>query len=243
MLRRSVGLVLVALALGSCASDSDDVVLVFAASSLTDAFSDIEAAYEAQYPSVDIRLNLAGSSALREQILDGAPADVFAAADEAIMAQVLDAEVGAEASQVFATNRLQLVVPVGNPAGVDGLADLAAEELLVGVCAPAVPCGRLAAEVFELAGLTPSPDTTEPDVRSLLTKVVEDELDVGVVYATDVVAAGAAVEGIEIPAAVNAETRYPITSLSRSPEAERFVAFVVGTEGRRILADHGFGLP
>lgn len=235
--------VISALLVTACAGGSDREVLVFAAASLTDAFGDLERAYEADNPGVDIRLNLAGSSSLREQILQGAPADVFAVADEAVMAQIVAADVGADVSRTFATNTLQMVVPAGNPGGVTGLADVADASLLVGVCAASVPCGRFANEVFERAGVMPAPDTTEPDVRSLLTKVAEDELDVGVVYVTDVVSAGSAVEGIEIPADVNVEARYPITSLGGAGEAADFVAFVLSDEGARILAKNGFGAP
>ena len=110
---------------GACGGSSDRTVLVFAASSLTDAFAELESAYEAQRPEVDVELNLAGSSALREQILEGAPADVFAAADEAIMAEILAADLGAEHRGIFATNRLGLAVP-----GEDQHSDVAHAALL-----------------------------------------------------------------------------------------------------------------
>ena len=243
MRRGVVASLMLGLLLAACGGGSERTVLVFAAASLTDAFADLETAFEAEHPDLDVQLNLAGSSALREQILEGAPADVFAAADERIMAEVVAAELTAAAPEVFAVNALALVVPAGNPGSVTGLDAVADESLLVGVCAPAVPCGRFAAELFDRAGITPMPDTTEPDVRALLTKVAEDELDVGVVYVTDAVAAGRDVERIDIAADVNVEARYPIAALTDSEGAADFVAFVQSDEGRAILADHGFGLP
>lgn len=242
-MRALVVIVSMSILVGACGGSSDRTVLVFAASSLTDAFAELESAYEAQRPEVDVELNLAGSSALREQILEGAPADVFAAADEAIMAEILAADLGAEHRGIFATNRLGLAVPLDNPGDVTELADVGDDGILVGVCAEAVPCGRFAAEVFERAGITPAPDTREPDVRSLLTKVAEDELDVGVVYVTDIAASADEVLGIEIPAAVNVEVRYPIATLGSSADGGDFVAFVLSERGRSILAEHGFGTP
>ncbi|MEM7285533.1 MAG: molybdate ABC transporter substrate-binding protein [Actinomycetota bacterium] len=232
---------LVAVACGR--GDSERAVLVFAAASLTDAFAEIEAAYEAEHPDVDIQVNVAGSSALREQILEGAPADVFASADELIMGQVVDAGFGTGEPRIFATNRLQLAVPAGNPGEVRGLADVGDEDLLVGVCAVTVPCGRFATEVFARAGVEAAPDTTEPDVRALLTKLATDELDVGVVYATDVIAADGEVEGLEIADDVNIEARYPILALTGSDQANDFVDFVASGDGQAILVAQGFGTP
>lgn len=243
-MRRGVAaLLMLGVLLAACGGGSGRTVLVFAAASLTDAFAELEIAFEADHPDVDVQLNLAGSSALREQILEGAPADVFAAADERIMAEVVTADLVAGSPEIFAVNALALVVPAGNPGGVTGLESVADESLLVGVCAPAVPCGRFAAELFDRAGVTPRPDTTEPDVRALLTKVAEDELDLGVVYVTDAVAAGPDVERIDIVAGVNVEARYPIAALSDSESAAEFVAFVQSEAGQAILARQGFEAP
>lgn len=218
------------LLLTACTSDDPETLDVFAASSLTDAFGDIEAAFEAEH-DVDVVLNLAASSALREQILAGAPADVFASANQSNMDRVTDD------SQVFATNRLQIVVPETNPGNVEGIDDLARDELLVGLCAVEVPCGELAIEALDLAGVTASVDTEEPDVRSLLAKVAAGELDVGIVYRTDVLSAGDAVRGIDLDVAAT----YPIASLHADGDA--FVEFVRSEEGQAILAEHGFGPP
>lgn len=218
-------------------------VLVFAAASLTNAFGDLEAAFELANTGVDIQLSTAGSSSLREQILAGAPADVFASANESNMAIVADANEVATSPIVFVTNTLEIAVPTGNPGNITALSDLAREPLLVGLCAKAVPCGSSALDVLRAAGVEASVDTNEPDVRSLLTKIENGELDAGVVYATDVLASNGQVEGIAIPDEVNVETGYPIARLSSGPNptaAEAFVVFVLSGEGQAILTDHGF---
>ena len=134
-------------------------LLVSAAASLTDAFSEIESAFEADNPDVDVVLNLAGSSALREQILEGAPADVFASANMANMQQLEQAGHLTGSPAIFARNRLQIAVPPGNPGGVTGLEDFSREELFIGLCAEPVPCGQLAREVLSEAGVTAAVDT------------------------------------------------------------------------------------
>lgn len=220
-------------------------IVVFAAASLTDAFEEAAAAFEAANPDATVELSFAGSSALREQILEGAPADVFASANASNMEAVVDAgEAGA--ADVFVRNRLEIAVPAGNPAGVTGLADLGRDELLVGLCAAEVPCGAFGREALADAGVTPAVDTEEPDVRALLTKVEAGELDAGLVYRTDVRSADGGVEGIAVPDDVNVVADYPIAVLTRSTDvatAEAFVAFVLSGEGQAILASHGFEAP
>lgn len=242
---------LVGLAAGpvtACGGDggAGGTVTVFAAASLTDAFDQVAAAFEEANPGITVELNYAGSSSLRDQILAGAPADVFAAADTAAMDAVVDGDAVAGDPAVFATNEMQIAVPAGNAAGVEGLDDLGDEGLLVGLCAPEVPCGQLGREVLAGAGVTPAPDTEEPDVRSLLTKVAGGELDAGLVYATDVRAAGGDVEGIEIPEGRNVVAEYPIAPLAESGDAaaaRAFVDFVLAGSGQEALAAHGFGPP
>jgi molybdate transport system substrate-binding protein len=240
-------LVLLLASASSCGGDDDPAgtVTVFAAASLTDVFTEIAEAFEAANPGVDVELDFAGSSSLREQILAGAPADVFASADPSILDAVVTAG-AAEEPTVFATNELQIAVPAGNPAGVAGLADFAEGDLLLGLCAVEVPCGELGRETLTRAGVTPSIDTDEPDVRSLLTKVEARELDAGIVYRTDVLAAGDAVDGIAIPPDQNVVATYPIATLADAADAEltgAFVAFVLSDDGRSILAARGFGPP
>lgn len=218
-------------------------VTVFAASSLTDAFGDVAAAFVAAHPEVDVDLSFGSSSSLREQILAGAPADVFASADTSIVERLVEAGEATD-PETFATNRLQIVVPDDNPEDVEELADFARSELLLGLCAAEVPCGRLAREALAAAGVTPSIDTAEPDVRALLTKVQVGELDAGIVYRTDVLSAGGAVEGIDLPVAVQQVAPYPIVVLEAAADqavAAAFVDFVLSHEGQAILRSHGFG--
>jgi molybdate transport system substrate-binding protein len=220
-------------------------ITVFAAASLTDAFDEVALAFEDANPGVTVAPSYAGSSALREQILDGAPADVFASANTSNMDAVVDAG-EATAPTAFARNRLQIVVPAGNPAGVTGLADFAEADLLIGLCAEEVPCGQFGREALANAGVTPAVDTNEPDVRSLLTKVGAGELDAGLVYVTDVMAGGDTVEGVHIPAEQNVTALYPIAVLKRSENdvaAAAFVEFVLSAEGQQILGSFGFEAP
>lgn len=223
----------------------EGTVTVFAAASLTDAFGQLGLAFEDANPEVSVELSFGGSSALREQILSGAPADVFASANQPNMDQVMEAG-AADTPEDFASNQLQIVVPAGNPAGVTGLTDFATGELLLGLCAEEVPCGQLGREALANADVTPTIDTNEPDVRSLLTKVEAGELDAGIVYRTDVLSAGDLVEGIDIPADQNVTATYPIAALSEAGDdegARAFIAFVLSDEGQEILASSGFDPP
>jgi molybdate transport system substrate-binding protein len=219
---------------------------VFAAASLTDAFESLAAAFEAAHPGVTVTLSFAASSALREQIVAGAPADVFASASTGDMDQLAEAGALAGEAQVFARNRMTIAVPAGNPAGITGLQDFANPDLLIGLCAAEVPCGKYGAQALESAALNPSVDTYEPDVRSLLTKIEAGELDAGIVYVTDVASAGDAVEAIAIPDANAVQATYPIAVLADAPHPEtaaEFTAFVLSAAGREILARFGFLAP
>lgn len=230
----------------STASDPAGELLVSAAASLTDAFGDVEAAFEAAHPEVDVLLNLGGSSSLREQILEGAPVDVFASANVSNMERVVDEGLVLGAPQVFARNVLQVAVPSGNPAGIAGLQDFDREELLIGLCAEAVPCGAFAREALENAEVIAAVDTNEPDVRALLTKIEAGELDAGITYVTDVASTGGSVEGVDIPVGFNVVAEYPIATLAdarNAGAAAAFAAFVVSDEGRAILDSHGFATP
>ena len=170
----------------TAASVLEGELLVSAAASLTDAFGEVEAAFEAANPGVDVVLNLGASSALREQILEGAPADVFASANTSNMDQVVEAgEVTASQRSSSPTCCRSRPRRETRP-GVTGLEDFANEALLIGLCAEDVPCGDFGRQALENAGVTPSIDTNEPDVRALLTKVEAGELDAGIVYVTDV---------------------------------------------------------
>ena len=219
---------------------------IFAASSLTDVFTDLGNRLTADHPDLDVRFNFAASSALATQLTQGAPADVFASANEQQMAVVADAGLADGDPAVVAANVLQIAVPAGNPGDVRGLADFAREELALAVCAPDVPCGSAAEKVFAAAGVRAVPDTQEEDVRAALTKVELGEVDAALVYASDVASAGDAVEGIGFPEAEQAVNDYPICVLAAAPNqpaGEAFVALVRSAEGRRALEDAGFRTP
>lgn len=221
-------------------------LLVSTAASLADAFAEIESVFEAANRDVDVVLNLGPSSGLREQILEGAPVDVFASANTSNMNQVVEAGEVAGESRIFASNSLQIAVPAGNPAGVTGLEDFDRDDLLIGLCAEDVPCGDLAREALARAEVTPALDTNEPDVRALLTKIELSELDAGITYVTDVASADGSVEGVEIPDDQNVVAEYPIALMADAPNpgaAVAFVEFVLSEEGQSILATHGFGAP
>ena len=233
---------------GSAAGDGDvsGDITVFAAASLTDTFTELGEEFEAAHPGTTVTFSFAGSSALAQQILSGAPADVFASASPATMAQVTGEELTAGEPVVFVTNRLQIAVPAGNPAGVSGLEDLTNEDLTIALCAEEVPCGAASATVFEAAGLTPAPDTYEEDVRATLTKVRLDEVDVALVYQTDVLVAGDEVEGIDFAESAEAINDYPIAALLEAPNPEGgqgFIDFVLSDEGQEVLGAAGFGSP
>ena len=242
----SAGLLAILLVTAGCGGSGRDEVLVSAAASLTDAFADIEAAFEQANPDVDVFLNVAGSAALREQIIAGAPAGVFAAADTANMDRVVSAGLVSGEPRIFARNLLEIAVPPGNPAGVTGLGDFGDDALLIGLCAAAVPCGALARLALDGAAVTPAVDTDEPNVRALLTKIAAGELDAGIVYVTDVRAAAGSVDGIAVGDAGNVAAEYSIAALagaSRPAAAGAFVDFVLSAAGQAILARHGFGAP
>ncbi len=220
-------------------------MLVSAAASLTDAFAEVEAAFEDANPGVDVVLNLGPSSGLREQILEGAPADVFASANTSNMDQVVEAGENASEPEIFVTNLLQIAVPTGNPGGVVGLDDFADEALLIGLCAEDVPCGDFGRQALEKAGVTPSIDTNEPDVRALLTKIEAGELDAGITYVTDVLSTDGA-EGVDIPEEFNVVAEYPIATLASAPNPDggaAFVEFVLSEAGQEILTSYGFTSP
>jgi molybdate transport system substrate-binding protein len=218
-------------------------VTVFAAASLTDVFTELGEVLEDQHPGIEIQFSFAGSSALATQITQGAPADLFASANEAQMAVVSDAGLSAGEPVVFTSNVLQIAVPAGNPAGITGLEDFAREDLALAVCAPDVPCGAAAEQVFESAGVTAVPDTLEEDVRAALTKVELGEVDAALVYASDVASAGDAVEGIDFPQAEDAVNEYPVCVLADAPNpdaAQAFVDLVLSEEGQAALEAAGF---
>jgi molybdate transport system substrate-binding protein len=219
-------------------------VTVLAAASLTDAFNAEGHAFEKQYPATHVEFSYGGSSALAAQIEQGAPADVFASADQASMDRVADQVAGTQ--RVFASNRLQIAVAPGNPKRITGLSDLARPDLVVVLCAPQVPCGAYSQQALKRAGAGVSARSQEADVRSVLTKVATGEADAGIVYATDVRSSGGKVDGVDIPDSLNVPATYPAAVLkdgSNRHAAAAFVDFLVSGDGQAILARYGFQKP
>ena len=215
---------------------------VLAASSLADSFGELGRRFEADHPGLTVAFNLAASSSLSRQLVEGAPGDVLATADEVTMQQAVDAG-AVDPPTAFARNRLEIVTRPGNPEGIAGLAGLARPGLVVVLCAPEVPCGRLAAEALGRAGVQVSAASLEENVRSVLAKVTLGEADAGIVYATDVLAAGDKVAGVAIPDTNNVATSYPLaisTSAANRLAARVWVDFVFGPVGREVLTRFGF---
>lgn len=241
--------VAVVVILAGCAAgptDSASTVTVFAAASLTDAFEELAAAFEQARPGSDVVLNLAGTQTLAAQLSEGAPADVFAAADSRHMAAVEERGLIEGQPRTFAGNRLAIAVEPGNPLGISGLSDLADPDLVVVLPEAEVPAGAYARDALSRAGIEVTPASLEPDVRAAQAKVSLGEADAAIVYTSDVAAADGRVTGVAIPDDVNVDATYPIAVVAGAPNREAaasFWAFVLGDEGREILADHGFTTP
>ena len=221
-------------------------VTVLAAASLTEVYGDLAARFEKLHPGVTITQSFGGSSALAAQIVQGAPADLFATADESTMKTVTDAGLADGASIVYATNTLTLVVPDSNPAHLTTLADLAKPGVKVALCDRTVPCGSAALSLLATEKLTVTPVTLETDVKAVLTKVELDEVDAGLVYVTDARTAGGKVRQIAVPDAANPVNRYPIAVLAGSANkaaARAFERFILSTTGLAALKKAGFGAP
>jgi molybdate transport system substrate-binding protein len=238
-------------ALSACGNGGDDTdtgsdpatLTVFAAASLTEAFTEIGDQFEAEHDGVTVEFNFAGSSDLAAQITEGAPADVFASADQKNMGKAVDAG-AAEDPRPFALNQLVIAVPEGNPDGVAGLADLAG--LTFAACAPEVPCGAAAQTAVDASGTGLVPVTYEADVKSTLQKLTLGEVDAALVYRTDAIAAQDEVDAIEFPESAEAVNTYPITTLADAPEpdlAAEFTEYVLGDDAWAVLETAGFQRP
>ena len=231
---------------GAATSQLSGELVVFAAASLTDSFTQLGEQFEDAHPEVSVTFNFAGSSTLAQQINEGAPADVFAAASPATMQTVTDAGGNAGAPVTFTRNQLVIAVPAGNPDGITGLADLAEPGVTVALCAAQVPCGAAAATALEAAGVELTPVTLEQDVRAALSRVILGEVDAALVYRTDVVAAGGDVAGVEFPESASAINDYPMVVLAEAPNpaaAEAFVDYVLSADGQAVLTEAGFQAP
>jgi len=225
------------------AAGSETTLTVFAAASLTEAFTEIGDDFEAENEGVTVEFNFAGSSDLAAQITEGAPADVFASADQANMDKAVDA--GAAADPVtFALNQLVIAVPAGNPDAVTGLADLAGLDFAA--CATEVPCGAAAQTAIDASGTDLTPVTYEADVKSTLQKLVLGEVDAALVYRTDAIAADDAVDAVEFPESAEAVNAYPIAALTDAPNADlaaAFTEFVLADDAQAVLEAAGFQKP
>jgi molybdate transport system substrate-binding protein len=218
---------------------------IFAAASLGAAFDELAEQFEQWHPSLDVvPIAYDGSSTLATQIVEGAPADVFASADERSMQHVVDEGLAA-APQLFASNTLVIAVPAGNPAGIARLDDLAEPGRTVVLCAAEVPCGAASAALLEQNGVEVVPASVEQNVTAVLTKVAAGEADAGLVYVTD--ARGEPrVEVVEAAGSADVVNRYPIAALSEAANpaaAAAFVDCVLSADGRAVLERLGFGAP
>jgi len=222
-------------------------VIVSAAASLTDVFGELAESFTAEHPGARIELNLGSSGQLSTQIVEGAPADVAAFADTVPMDRLAQEGLLAGPAQVFATNRLTIVTPPGNPAGIDGVADLGGVRTL-SLCVTSAPCGAYAERVLSVAGVEVDEGRVSrgQDVRATLGAVSRGDADAAIVYETDAVAAGDAVETVPLPDSSEVLAQYPIAviaGITASEVSEAFVEHVRGTTGQRILRRAGFGAP
>ncbi|WP_062431739.1 molybdate ABC transporter substrate-binding protein [Herbidospora daliensis] len=234
-------------ALAACGSSSTEgaptQVTVFAAASLTGTFTELGKRFEAANPGTKVTFNFGSSATLAQQITQGAPAAVFAAASPATMKTVADAGL-AGTQTVFVKNKLEIAVPPDNPAKVENLKDLTDPKVKVALCAEQVPCGAAAVKALDAAGLKVTPVTLEQDVKATLTKVELGEVDAALVYKTDVIASAGKVTGIPFPEADQAVNDYPIATLKDAPAlAQKFVDLVLSQQGRDVLTKAGFEAP
>lgn len=221
-------------------------VTVFAAASLTAVFTGLGELFERDNPGTTVRFSFAGSADLVTQLTQGAPADVFASADETNMTRAVEAGLVDGAPTVFATNTLTIVTPPGNPKDVASFADLAKPGTAVVICAPQVPCGAATERVEEATGVRLSPVSEESAVTDVLGKVISGQADAGLVYRTDARRAGQQVTEVPFGAADDAVTSYPIAVLKDAADtaaARLFVDLVTGPQGRAALAEAGFAAP
>lgn len=221
-------------------------ITVFAAASLNKSFTELGKQFESEYPGTTVKFNFAGSSDLATQIIQGAPADVFASANPANMTKVVDAGLVAGTPENFASNTLTIVTAPGNPKGIASFADLTKPGVSVVVCADQVPCGTATKKVEEATRVTLTPVSEESQVTDVLGKVSSGQADAGVVYVTDAKGAGDKVTQVDFLEASQAVNVYPIAVLRNSKNDEaaaEFVELVTGPEGQKVLAEAGFAAP
>ena len=251
LLTLAIAVVLVGCTCGGAGPATSSVPLagsitVFAGSSLTDAFKKAGDQVKLTTPGTDFLFNFGSSSTLATQIINGAPADLFASADDTNMQKVVDAKLNESMPAVFLSNRLQIAVAAGNPKQITGLADLAKPGLIVVLAAPTVPAGKYALEALQKARVAIRTASQEVDVRAVLNKVTLGEADAGVVYVTDVKSAGAKETGVDIPEQHQIIARYPIAVVkeTKNPRlAKAYVDYLLSDDGQKLLAEFGFSKP
>ena len=216
---------------------------VFAAASLTASFNAIGTAFQAAHPGVTIKFNFGGTPTLVTQIEQGASADVLASADTTNMDKLKTDGFTAGTPQIFAHNKLEIVVAAGNPKGITGLADLTKPGVIYITEAPTVPAGKYALQILANANVKVTPKSLETDVKSVVSKIELGEADAGIVYVTDVKAAGDKVTGVPIPDSVNVIATYPIVAVKGTKNADlanAFIAYVLSADGQATLQSFGF---
>jgi molybdate transport system substrate-binding protein len=218
-------------------------ISVFAADSLTDSFKALGTAFQTAHPGTTVQFNFAGSPTLVTQIEQGAASDVFASADTTNMDKLKADGFTAGSPQVFAHNKLEIVVARGNPKGITSLADLAKPGVIYITAAPTVPAGKYALQILASAGVKVTPKSLETDVKSVVSKIELGEADAGIVYVTDVKAAGSKVTGVPIPDSVNVIATYPIAAVKGSKSSNlggAFISYVLSADGQATLQSFGF---
>jgi molybdate transport system substrate-binding protein len=247
-LRRALtcGALLALLPLNACGGGGGDdtTITVLAASSLTGTFTELGQEFEKEHSGVTVKFAFDSSATLAQQATGGAPADVLATADPTTMASAESAQGGTP--RTFATNRLVLATPAGNPGHVTAFSDLDRSSVQWVMCVPTAPCGIVANALLQQDDITGKPVSQEVDVKSVLAKVTEGEADAGLVYTTDAEAAGNQVRALPIPGSARQVTSYPIVVLKQSGHADlaqEFVDLVTGSAGERVLSKAGFGRP
>jgi molybdate transport system substrate-binding protein len=218
-------------------------ISVFAAASLTDSFKVLGTTFQAAHPGVSVQFNFAGTPTLVTQIEQGAQADILASADTTNMNKLKGDGFTVGSPQVFAHNKLEIVVAPGNPTGITGLADLTKSGVIYISEAPTVPAGKYSLQALAKAGVSVTPKSLETDVKSVVGKIELGEADAGIVYTTDVKAAGSKVQGVAIPDADNVIATYPVAAVKGTKNSElanAFIAFVLASGGQSTLESFGF---
>jgi len=228
---------------GSGSGGESTTLKVSAASSLTDAFGELERTFEADNSGTDVTFTFDSSSTLAEQVIQGAPVDVLATADEGTMQGVVDEGLTAIDPVPIAQNKLTVVTPADNPADIHSISDLDNGGVDWAVCVPDAPCGIASEKLLSIVNVDAEPVTEEDNVRDVLTKVTTGEVDAGLAYVSDAQAAADDVTEVEVPQAdqaLNSDVIAPLTDAAEPELAQAWVDLVASDEGQRVLESYGF---